>query len=275
MADANQLELALVNLVVNARDAMPGGGTISIAAHEESMSVGNGPGLAPGRYVCLCVADTGEGMDEATLARATEPFFTTKGIGKGTGLGLSMVHGLAEQSGGRLVLKSRKGEGTTAEIWLPVAVARRAAEEAAAEPPKASAGPASRRLRVLAVEDDPQVLMNTVAMLEDLGHEVLEAASGLQALDLLRGTTPVDVVVTDLAMPGMTGLHLADAVRAEWPQVKVVVTTGYADLAPGADPDVPRLDKPFSLQALADALDRATANAGDAGKVVRFRARQT
>ena len=119
MADANQLEMALLNLAVNARDAMPDGGPITIAAREEDVAARPARGLAPGDYVCLSVSDTGEGMDEATLARAAEPFFTTKGVGKGTGLGLSMVHGMAEQSGGRLVLKSKEGEGTTAELWLP------------------------------------------------------------------------------------------------------------------------------------------------------------
>src|SRR5215210_7622016 len=121
LVDANQLELAVLNLIVNARDAMPEGGTITVAAREEVIRSSSAGGLRPGNYVSLSVVDTGIGMDEATLERVIEPFFTTKGIGKGTGLGLSMVHGLAEQSGGRLVLKSRKGHGTTAEIWLPVA----------------------------------------------------------------------------------------------------------------------------------------------------------
>jgi signal transduction histidine kinase len=119
--DSNQLELALLNLAVNGRDAMPTGGCLIIAAREESVASRHGAGLRAGRYVCISVTDRGEGMDEATLARAVEPFFTTKEVGKGTGLGLPMVHGMAEQSGGRLILKSQKGAGTTAELWLPVA----------------------------------------------------------------------------------------------------------------------------------------------------------
>src|SRR3954470_19389920 len=193
LADANQLEMILLNLTVNARDAMPDGGRVVIATREEVLRAGSGSRLKPGSYICLTVSDTGIGMDETTLRRAMEPFFTTKGLGKGTGLGLSMVHGLAEQSGGKLILRSRKGEGTRAEIWLPVAEAREAGEAAhAAEP--ASLRPALKRLSVMVVDDDPLVLMNTAALLEDLGHEVIEASCGQQALDLLNGGTAVDVV---------------------------------------------------------------------------------
>ena len=178
-ADLHQLEAALLNLVVNARDAMPDGGSILIAA--EAMEVGeNDPSnLEPGEYVCLSVEDTGEGMDATTLARATEPFFTTKGVGKGTGLGLSMVHGLAEQLRGRLLLDSRPGIGTKVRLCLPILQAQ-AAQEAQAGPaevpPAREEGAANAaRLTVLAVDDDALVLMNTAAMLEDLGHQVVEA----------------------------------------------------------------------------------------------------
>jgi len=179
LVDPNQLELALLNLTVNARDAMPEGGTITISARAEADHSTASPS---GRFVCLSVIDTGIGMDEPTLARAVEPFFTTKGVGKGTGLGLSMVHGLAEQCGGRLVLKSQKGQGTTAELRLPVAevesdsVTERAAEDG---------GPVAP-LRIMVVDDDSLVLTNTAAMLEDLGHEVIEATSGEQALRVLQ-----------------------------------------------------------------------------------------
>ncbi|MGA7185531.1 MAG: PAS domain S-box protein, partial [Pseudolabrys sp.] len=170
--DTNQLELALLNLTLNARDAMPDGGDIILAAREESVAAAH-KGLEAGNYIRVSVTDTGEGMDEETLGRATEPFFTTKGVGKGTGLGLSMVHGFAEQSGGRLILHSQKDRGTTAELWLPVA-------KASAQPVNpAQAAPAKtvRPLTILAVDDDALVLMNTVSMLEDLGHAVFEAYS--------------------------------------------------------------------------------------------------
>src|SRR5215470_2725670 len=191
--DANQLELAVLNLAVNARDAMPtGGGVISIAAREEQAA----DGLSPGRYVALSVADTGCGMDEQTLRHAQEPFFTTKGVGKGTGLGLSMVKGLAEQSGGVLLLKSRKGEGTTAEIWLPACEPEAVAAPQAAERPR-TAAKSERVLAVLLVDDDLLVLENVAAMLDDLGHAVLEARSAEEAVALLRRTPKIDIVVTD------------------------------------------------------------------------------
>ena len=202
-ADANQLEMAVLNLAVNARDAMPDGGQIVIAAREESISHSNGNGLKPGRYIALTISDSGEGMDEATLSRAMEPFFTTKGIGKGTGLGLSMVHGFAEQSGGKFTLRSTKGEGTTAELWLPMAeAAPQRAEQAQRQGGEMHGNRGS--LVVVAVDDDPLVLLNTVGMLEDLGHEAFSASSGKQALEILRREDRVDVVVTDQAMPHMT-----------------------------------------------------------------------
>ena len=178
-ADANQLELALLNLSLNARDAMADGGDIILAAREENISAGHRSGLKAGRYIRLSVTDTGEGMDQETLLKATEPFFTTKGVGKGTGLGLSMVHGFAEQSGGRLILHSQKGAGTTAELLLPVAKTSEKPIPATPAPP----AKALRPLTILAVDDDALVLMNTVHMLEDLGHTVFEAYSGYEALE--------------------------------------------------------------------------------------------
>ena len=255
-ADANQLELALLNLTMNARDAMPDGGPIVIAAREETVAEGLAGPLVPGRYVCLSVTDSGEGMDEATLKRATEPFFTTKGIGKGTGLGLSMVHGLAEQSGGRLLLHSRRGEGTTVELWLPQAAAeaeRRPRDRAAAT--AAAAAAAIRPLTVLAVDDDRLVLMNTVAILEDLGHTVLEATSGQQALEVLRQHATLDLLITDQAMPHMTGLQLAQAVHAERPALPIILATGYAEVP--ADIALPKLAKPFFQEDLARAIAEA------------------
>ena len=201
LADENQLELAVLNLCVNARDAMKRGGRILITARQEALDLRHASGLTPGNYICLSVTDTGEGMDAETLARASEPFFTTKGVGKGTGLGLSMVHGMAEQMSGRLVLSSKLGEGTSAEIWLPAidGAAQPAGVVAGAPDPQAS----ERRFRVLAVDDDRLVLFNTVAMLEDLGHVAVEAGSGAEALELLRGQD-FDLVITDQSMPKMT-----------------------------------------------------------------------
>lgn len=253
-ADANQLELALLNLTMNARDAMPNGGSIVIAAREETVADDGRVGpLAPGTYICLSVTDNGEGMDEATLKRATEPFFTTKGVGKGTGLGLSMVHGLAEQSGGRLALHSAKGAGTTAELWLPLATM---ATTVGVTRTGEAAVSSSRQLTVLAVDDDRLVLMNTVAMLEDLGHTVLEATSGAQALQILRQNTALDLLITDQAMPQMTGLQLAEAARAERPGLPIILATGYAEVPREAT--LPKLAKPFFQDDLARAVAAAT-----------------
>lgn len=254
-ADANQLEMALLNLAVNARDAMPNGGNIVIAAREETVTGRSAAKLKAGRYVCLSVKDVGEGMDRATLARAMEPFFTTKGIGRGTGLGLSMVHGMTEQTGGRFVLKSKKGEGTTAEIWLPVAKLVGPADSERFV--RGEGMPRTRPLVVLAVDDDGLVLMNTTVMLQDMGHTVLEATSASQALDILRRDQSVDLVITDHAMPKMTGAQLASAIRAERPGTPVILATGYAELPPGVDADLPKLGKPFRQQELMQAVAAA------------------
>ncbi|HXC54481.1 MAG TPA: PAS domain S-box protein [Rhizomicrobium sp.] len=250
LADENQLELALLNLTVNARDAMPDGGAIEISAREEGLGYGAAGGLAPGRYVCLAVKDNGEGMDAETLARAVEPFFTTKGVGKGTGLGLSMVHGMAAQMNGRFALRSTKGEGSVAEIWLPVADAAAMAEPDAHGNKDSGK---SRSLVVLAVDDDPLVLFNTVAMLEDLGHRVLQANSGEEALSLLRNER-VDLVITDQAMPRMSGLQLLEAVRDMRPDLPAILATGYAELPVGAGKSLRKLSKPFSELELVRAI---------------------
>ncbi|NEJ20342.1 PAS domain S-box protein [Rhizobium leguminosarum] len=253
LTDPNQLEMAVLNLVVNARDAMPSGGRIALRASEEPLPSGEGP-LSPGRYVRIAVIDEGEGMDAKTLQQAVTPFFTTKGVGKGTGLGLSMVQGLASQSGGRLVMKSSLGEGTTAELWFPVATVEQGTEAAADRPqPEENA---SRRLRIVAVDDDGLVLMNTTLMLEDLGHTVFEAMAGPEALDILR-KQQVDLVICDHAMPRMTGAQLAEAIRSEWPDMPIILATGYAEIPEGAGiVDLPRLGKPFSQAQLAEAISR-------------------
>ena len=249
LADPNQLELAILNLAVNARDAMPKGGLIVITAKEETIA--DAADLKDGNYVCLSVTDSGIGMDEATRRRALEPFFTTKGIGKGTGLGLPMVHGMIQQSGGRFVLSSSRGQGTTAELWLPAADgADQVESEAAPKLVNGKEGP----LRILAVDDDALVLLNTTAMLEDLGHTVLEATSASSALDIIRREDDIDLVITDQAMPHMTGSDLAAAIRLEKPGLPIILATGFAELPPGADEGLPKLSKPFLQQQLADAI---------------------
>jgi PAS domain S-box-containing protein len=251
LADENQLELALLNLTVNARDAMPDGGTIKIAAGEKIVLHGHECALPEGRYVCLSVTDEGAGMDAQTLARAAEPFFTTKGVGKGTGLGLPMVHGMSEQMGGRFMLKSKVGEGTRAEIWLPVAQAGAAAAPApdAAAPQQ----PEQKPLRILAVDDDVLVLFNTVSMLEDMGHTVLQADSGAEALAILR-KEKVDLIITDQAMPMMTGAQLIAEARKNYPAIMAVLATGYAELPGGTQVEASRLTKPFTQKQLADVV---------------------
>jgi CheY-like chemotaxis protein len=191
-------------------------------------------------------------MDEETRLRAAEPFYTTKGVGKGTGLGLSMVHGLAEQSGGRLVIHSQLGEGTTVDLWLPQAAvedARRVFSGTAGTDDIYDTAP----LVVLAVDDDALVLINTVAMLEDLGHCVFPAASAKEALAILRRER-IDLMITDYAMPQMTGLQLADAIRADRPGLSIILATGYAELARGAETQLPRLAKPFLQRDLAASI---------------------
>jgi PAS domain S-box-containing protein len=243
--DPHQLELALLNLAVNARDAMPRGGTLAFLASVVAGPAGLPAELQPGRYLRLTVADTGLGMDEETARRALEPFFTTKGVGKGTGLGLSMVHGLALQSGGALSLQSRPGEGTAVHLFLPLAEAETNLP-AAIPTPAAAAEPGGKRpLTILVVDDDVLVSMGTVAMLEDLGHTVLDASSGKQALEVLATRPDIDIMITDHAMPGMTGTELARRARELRPELPVVLATGYAELPNGEDPGLPRLPKPF------------------------------
>lgn len=258
LVDPNQLELAVLNLAVNARDAMPDGGSVSIAVDEQTSTAAE-PLLAPGSYVRITVRDEGEGMNAETLARATEPFFTTKGVGKGTGLGLSMIQGLATQSGGQFVLKSQPGQGTTAELWLPTAelvlsqpkaMGRREANQIAMLP-----------LVVLVVDDDELVLETTRAMLEELGHTALTATSGPGALDRLRDSPEVQLVLTDHAMPVMSGAELIEAIRQRHPGLGVVLASGYAELATALPPSVVKIAKPFDQTSLERALALASAEA--------------
>ena len=243
MADRTQLELALMNLVVNARDAMPGGGTIVLSAEPVAAAEGE-------EFVLLSVEDEGTGMDPDTLARAAEPFFTTKGVGKGTGLGLPMVQGMIEQCGGRFRIESELGKGTRAEIWLPQTQAAERAPAAAGEAPAPRAG---RSLRILAVDDDPIVLLNTATVLADLGHYVIQAHSGPAALAQLADH-PIDLLLTDFAMPGMNGAELVAEAEQAQPGLKAIIVSGYAELPEGAPLEVPRLAKPFTDLELADMI---------------------
>jgi CheY-like chemotaxis protein len=261
--------MILLNLAVNARDAMPDGGRVVIATREEVLRAGDGSRLKPGAYICLTVTDTGTGMDEATLQRATEPFFTTKGLGKGTGLGLSMVHGVAEQSGGWFTLRSRQGQGTTAELWLPVAEGQ-GQQIGRSERRMFDAGANQRSLVVLAVDDDGLVLTNTVAMLDDLGHIGISASSGKEALNILRRQNSVDLVITDHAMPQMTGLQLAEVIKKEWPELPVIIATGFAEMEPEAGANLPKLAKPFTEVELANELERVVPKARIGGRVLKF-----
>ncbi len=246
--DPNQLELAILNLAVNARDAMSGGGELRIGADEVEWAAANGPkNLSPGHYIRLRITDTGCGMDGEMLKRAVEPFYSTKGIGKGTGLGLSMVDGLAAQSNGALVLDSLPGRGTTVTLWLPVA------GEIMCGALKGSDAPIvhTRPLNILLVDDEELVRMGTTDMLAELGHKVHELASGHQALETLSREDGIDLLVTDYLMPGMTGAELARKARAIRPDLPVLLITGYADLAQDVGGGLPRLGKPFRQSDLA------------------------
>jgi nitrogen-specific signal transduction histidine kinase/CheY-like chemotaxis protein len=245
--DPAQLELAILNLAVNARDAMPDGGELTIGAAE--VVTRQQGALRAGRYVRISVTDNGVGMDAATLKRAIEPFYTTKDVGRGTGLGLSMVHGMAAQSGGALLMSSEPGKGTTAEIWLPAGVAPPAADKPAEPVVDELVG------RLLLVDDDDLVRTATADMLKDHGHRVHEARSVAEALRILRETPAIDAVITDYAMPGRTGADLAAAARALRPGLPVLLITGFA--ASGVlPPEIPCLAKPFRRVELLEEVSR-------------------
>ncbi|HEY0028301.1 MAG TPA: response regulator [Allosphingosinicella sp.] len=245
--DENQLELALLNLAVNARDAMPDGGRLTIEADVQQVGSDHASRLRHGTYVRLAVSDTGGGMDAATLKRAVEPFFSTKGVGKGTGLGLSMVHGLAAQSGGALLLTSAPGEGTRAEIWLPATSDALDAEAIDDSQP----APASKPSLILLVDDEEGARASTAEMLRDLGHEVVEAGSGAAAMQLVRGGLQPALVITDYLMPGMTGTDVAAEVLESGLACPILLITGYAQITGHQAADLPLLTKPFRQAELA------------------------
>ncbi|HVJ51838.1 MAG TPA: response regulator [Aliidongia sp.] len=264
--DANQFELALLNLALNARDAMPSGGTITIAGRHAQLKHPPLAGAGLASWVKISVRDNGSGMDEATLKRAAEPFFTTKDVGKGTGLGLSMVDGLLAQSSGFMRLESQVGLGTAVEMYFPSAkLSDRSTADSA---PAASGHPAAggSHYRVLIVDDDQLVRDSTLAMLEDLGHEVVSAASAAEALQLLGEGLIVDCVITDHAMPEMTGAQLVQVLERKWPALPVIVATGYADAAELKAQNVRRLAKPYRQQTLSALLAQVAEPPGQASR---------
>jgi PAS domain S-box-containing protein len=246
--DPSQFETSVLNLVANARDAMPAGGAIEVSAGVEMPQPGRLPGLAAVPYVCVRVVDTGEGMDEATLSRVAEPFFTTKGVGKGTGLGLAMVDGLVAQSGGKLLLHSAPGQGTTVEMWMPISKDEAAACQAGS-PGSVDVG----TLDLLLVDDDPLVLANASALLEDLGHRVVAVSGGQDAMDMLASQAHFDMVISDYAMPGMNGVDLAQRIAARYPGLRFVLASGFADI-PALPAGMTRLAKPYSQEDLRQLL---------------------
>jgi signal transduction histidine kinase/CheY-like chemotaxis protein len=255
-ADSAQLELALMNLIINARDAMPQGGRIGVIGRNAQVGTNNPLGLPPGDYVVLAVTDHGSGIPAELLEQVTEPFFTTKDVGKGTGLGLSMVYGFARQSGGALDIASREGEGTTAEIWLPRA---KAARRAAAGRPAAPARDAVDRpsLRILLVDDHDLVRETTAGMLSDMGHRVDAAENGPIMLSKLEAAPAgYDLVVTDYAMPLMSGGEMLERARKIRPGLPGIIISGYADhqSMAGKPDEVVVLTKPFTFAQMRSAI---------------------
>jgi signal transduction histidine kinase len=255
-ADANQLEMALLNLAVNARDAMPSGGTLSVKVHRCEVDGQQTTDVPAGDYICLSVGDTGMGMDEETRLRAIEPFFSTKGVGKGTGLGLSMVHGLAAQLGGGLTISSALGHGTSITLWLPLS----GVETATTAPVPVAPARADGFGTVLLVDDEDLVRMSTADMLADLGYGVVEASSGEQALELVQAGLRPDLLVTDHLMPGMSGAQLARELQDKLAGLRSLIVSGYAE-AEGLDVEVARLTKPFRSEELAASLAAIGASA--------------
>jgi len=265
--DPSQLELAVLNLAINARDAMPRGGVLTIEVKHEAVRPRPWETLKAGNYICVSVVDSGVGMDAATLKRAVEPFFSTKGVGKGTGLGLSMVHGLAAQSGGALLLSSKPGSGTRAELWLPVAEEKAAASEQT----QAEAIPAAYPSTVLLVDDEELVRIGTAEILMDLGYTVVQASSGAEALGLLRRDEfEIDLLVSDYLMPGIDGASFVREARKLRPGLPALLITGYTNLVQGPGAELPRLAKPFRQAELAARIAELVEAARSRDNVIRL-----
>ena len=250
LCDPNQLESALLNLAINARDAMPDGGHLKIATQNVRVDAinANGPALTPGNYICISVSDSGTGMSPEVVARAFDPFFTTKPIGQGTGLGLSMIYGFARQSNGHVSIDSGVGIGTVVKLYLPRHEGDAAAQDA--DPLKGDQHVAAGET-LLVVEDEPVVRSVIVDMLQDEGYRVLEAGDGPSGLRVLRETPQIDLLVTDIGLPGMSGLQLADQAREARPELKILFITGYSEsvvMAKGfLQPGMEMITKPFDL----------------------------
>lgn len=256
VTDQNQLESAVLNLVINARDAMPDGGRLTIEASNAFLSavdLPQGETLKPGSYVVLAVSDTGIGMSEATIEKAFDPFFTTKPIGQGTGLGLSMIYGFAQQSGGHVHIYSRVGLGTTIKLYLPRSLDEASLDEATIE--RAADPPRGEGETVLVVEDDDSVRMLVVDLLKELGYLVIEAIDGAEAMPVIEGKGRIDLLVSDVGLPGLNGRQLAEIAMAVRPSLKILFITGYAATAASrADflaPGMEMITKPFTIDLLA------------------------
>jgi CheY-like chemotaxis protein len=258
LVDPSQLENALLNLCINARDAMPDGGRIMIETRDRNVDAraGRERDIEPGPYVCLSVSDTGTGMMPDTIAKAFEPFFTTKPIGSGTGLGLSMIYGFARQSGGQVRIHSSVGAGTTVVIYLP-----RSEQTPTEEGLPASLSDAPRAVggeTVLVVDDEATVRMLVTETLVDLGYAALEASDGPSALSMMTPERHIDLLVTDVGLPGMNGRQLADALRSSRPDLKVLFITGYAESAVlnhgHLEPGMHVITKPFAMETLASRI---------------------
>ncbi|MFL5254102.1 MAG: ATP-binding protein, partial [Rhodopila sp.] len=256
LCDPNQLESAILNLCINARDAMPDGGQLTIETSNGwiDQPAGRQRDLQPGQYVVISITDTGTGMAPDVLARVFDPFYTTKPLGQGTGLGLSMVYGFARQSDGQVRLYSELGQGTTARLYLP---RHRGEAEREEEParheimPQAEAGET-----VLIVDDEPTVRMLVTDVLEDLGYAAIEAADSASGLKVLQSDVHIDLLITDVGLPGgMNGRQMADAAREKRPRLKVLFITGYAENAAIGNghllPGMHVLAKPFAIERLA------------------------
>jgi len=264
-ADVSELELALLNLTVNARDAMPNGGALSLTAENLTLKPGENPDLT-GEFVALRVTDTGVGIPADILPKIFDPFFTTKDVSKGTGLGLSQVYGFSQQSGGRITVTSELGRGTTFTLYLPRADAQPKAVEEGQPEPESIPG-----ARILVVEDNPEVAEVAAGMLEQLGHHVHVVGSAAAALAALHDREAPDLVFSDIVMAGeLDGVGLARQIRKEVPQVPVLLATGYSQAAERIGDEFPILRKPYKMKELGQAVTAVLAKAGGEGKLVRI-----